>query len=252
MPVAGLWALRLYESALLRQTEAELIAQAAVLGSVFREQSHIPSQASAPGTPPQPAEAAWRMARRPGLDFALDPVQPPQPDDEAGPPADPVALAAGQALTPVLRDAQLVTLASLRITDRQGVIVATTGNDLGQSLRGWSEVARALAGEPIVSSMHRREPVQPAADGISRTAGLRVFVTMAVADPSGRVKGVVVLSRTPRSVTDTIWGKRSELAALFLLLIAGGAVLALGISRLITRPLGIVVARADGWRPVAA
>src|SRR5258708_6340421 len=86
LPVAGLWALRLYESALLRQTESELVAQAAVLVSVFREQMHIPSDASAPGTPPQPAPAALHMAGRPGLDFALDPIMSPDPDDMPGPP----------------------------------------------------------------------------------------------------------------------------------------------------------------------
>src|SRR5258708_3612963 len=175
LPVAGLWALRLYESALLRQTESELIAQAAVLASVFREQLHIPSGATAPGTPLQPGPAALHMARRPGLDFAVDAVLPPQPEDEPGRPGDPAAVAAGLALTPVLRDAQLVTLAAFRITDRRGVIVATTGNDLGHSLLGWGEVARVLAGEPIVSSMHKRDPAPVVPGGISRTQGLRVF-----------------------------------------------------------------------------
>ena len=36
LPVAGIGILRLYESALLRQTEAELMAQAAVLSAVYR------------------------------------------------------------------------------------------------------------------------------------------------------------------------------------------------------------------------
>ncbi len=245
LPVAGLWALRLYESALLRQTEAELVAQAAVLASVFREQLHIPFEASPPGTPPQPAPAALHMARRPGLDFAVDPVLPPQPQDEPAPPGDPAAVAAGQALTPVLRDAQLVTLASLRITDRNGVIVATTGSDLSRSLKGWDEVARVLAGEPIVSSLHKRDPAQVVLGGISRTSGLRVFVALPVTDGTGAAAGVVVLSRTPNSLSDTIWGKRYPLTGLILLLIAGGAALAAAISRLVTRPLGVVVAQAQ-------
>src|ERR1051325_9183163 len=36
LPVAGIGILRLYESALLRQTEAELLAQAAVLAAAYR------------------------------------------------------------------------------------------------------------------------------------------------------------------------------------------------------------------------
>ncbi len=245
LPVAGLWALRLYESALLRQTESGLVAQAAVLASIFREQLHIPSDAGAPGTPPQPAPAALQMARRHGLDFALDPILPPEPDDAPGPPADPAAAAVGPTLTPVLRDAQLVTLASIRLTDRHGVIVATTGGDLGRSLLGWTEVARVLAGEPIVSTMHRRDPAQDVPGGINRTAGLRVFVALPVADAAGGVAGSVVLSRTPASLGETIWGKRYALLELSLVLIAGGVLLAAAISRMVTRPLSVVVAQAQ-------
>ena len=245
LPLAGLWALRLYESALIRQTESELVAQAAVLAGMFREQLHMRSAASAPGTPPLVAPAGLHMARRQGLDLALDPVLPPQPGDQPGPPGDPAALAAGQALQPVLRDAQSVTLASFRITDRQGVIVASTGTDLGRSLAGWEEVARSLAGEPLVTAMHRRDPAQHVPGGFTRTAGLRVFVALAVTDTDGRVGGAVVLSRTPSSVVETVWGKRAELAGLFLLLLGGGFGLALAISRLITRPLGVVVAQAQ-------
>src|SRR5205814_9682318 len=36
LPVAGIGILRLYESALIRQTEAELLAQAAVLSAAYR------------------------------------------------------------------------------------------------------------------------------------------------------------------------------------------------------------------------
>jgi signal transduction histidine kinase len=122
-----------------------------------------------------------------------------------------------------------VTLASLRVTDRQGVIVATTGSDLGRSLAGWNEVARVLAGEPIFSGMQRRNPAQPVPGGISRTSGVRVFVALPVAAPGGAVAGAVVLSRTPNSLVDTVSGKRYELSVLFLLLIAGGAALAAGI-----------------------
>jgi signal transduction histidine kinase len=86
-----------------------------------------------------------------------------------------------------------------------------------------------LAGEPIVSAMHRRDPAQPVPGGISRTSGVRVFVALPVAAPDGAVTGAVVLSRTPNSLVDTVSGKRYELSVLFLLLIAGGAALAAGI-----------------------
>ena len=156
---------------------------------------------------------------------------------------------AGQVLTPVLRDAQAVTLASLRITDRAGVIVATTGTDIGQSLAAWAEVRQVLDGEPVAVGMHSREPAKLVPGGISRTSGLRVFVTLAVDDGSGGLAGTVVLSRTPNTLASAIWGKRWELAGLAALLLTGGAALAAGISRLVTAPLATVVAQA---RTVAA
>ena len=49
LPVAGIGILRLYESALIRQTEAELLAQAAVLAAAYRAAwlEHAPAGALA-------------------------------------------------------------------------------------------------------------------------------------------------------------------------------------------------------------
>ena len=274
LPVAGFWALRLYESALVRQTESELVAQAAVLAGAMRERLRIAPERERPSIAPErerpgiaqererpritpepgegpaaPSAAALHLARHPGLDLASDPILPPQPEDMPGGPAEPAAAAAGRALTPVLRDVQAITLSSLRITDRAGVIVATTGGDLGRSLAAWPEVAAVLAGEPVSAGMHRREPAQLVPGGISRTTGLRVFVALPVDDGAGAVIGAVVLSRTPNGLASAIWGKWPALAELALVLLAGGALLAAGISRVVTKPLAAVVAQA---RAVAA
>lgn len=247
LPLSGLWALRLYESVLVRQTESELVAQAAVLAATFREALRRDAPDAMPDTGPAlpPSEAALNLARRPGLDLADDPVLPPPSAPEPAPrPAEPHALAAGQALAPVLRDAQAVTLAALRLTDARGVVVASTGTDSGLSLAGWDEVAQVLAGAPIATSMRHREPAAPVPGGISRTAGLRVFVALPVRGAAG-VAGAVVLSRTPRDLGQAAYGKRKELAGLGALLLAAGALLATGLSRLVTRPLAVVVAQAQ-------
>ena len=138
LPLAGLLFLRLYESALIRQTESELIAQAAVLSAAFKVQRHaVIAAGSSPAQDETRAEhvpGPLDIARRPGLDLATDPVLP-QPPDPA-PASSPAALAAatGAAITPVLTEAQGVTLAAIRLTDARGVIVATTGTDLGRAL----------------------------------------------------------------------------------------------------------------------
>src|SRR5439155_8628124 len=82
----------------------------------------------------------------------------------------------------------------------------------------------------------------------SRGANLRVFVTVPIVEED-RVVGALMLSRTPRDVMQAIWGKRYQLAALALLLLVTGLVLAILVSRLVARPLDTVVAQA---RRVAA
>jgi signal transduction histidine kinase len=251
LPFTGLWATRLYESALVRQTEAELIAQAAVWAAAFREELRraTPDAAPAPaalddvGAGPSPTHIS--LLRRPGLDLADDPVLPPPPDAVPAPqPAESHAAAIGRTLAPMIRDAQAVTLSALRLTDSHGVVVASTGADLDQSVAGWDEVAKVLAGAPIATSMRRRDRVQAPLSTISRTSQLRVFVALPVEGNTGLV-GTVVLSRTPRNLVQAFWGKRWELAGLAAVLLAVGALLAAGLSRLVTRPISVVVAQAQ-------
>jgi signal transduction histidine kinase len=244
LPLSGFWALRLYESALVRQTETELRAQAAVLAGAWRAARGIAGQSLADGL----TERSLETARRHGLDLARDAVLPLAPDPHPGPPAMPEAAEAGARLLPVLRDTQAVTLAALRLLDPAGTVVASTGNDTGLSLAGLEEVEAARAGHPLAVMRRREKVATMVPGGISRTAGLRVHLAMPVLDGE-RVDAVVLLSRTPATVTQTVAGKVPEIAAvtlLLLLLVAGLAVLA---SYLITRPLDAVVAAA---RRVAA
>lgn len=240
LPLAGLQVLRLYESALIRQTEAELVAQAAVLSGAFRAERQRLAGTDTPTAPPTLPPAPVT-----GLDLADDPVLPPPPDPApATQPAAPLAAAAGDALAPVLHEAQAVTLAAIRIVDSAGVIVATTGDDLGQSLAGREEVDRALAGERVSVMRYREHPARYLPGDLRRGANLRVFVATPVIAGDG-VLGAIVLSRTPRDLAQAVWGKRFSLAVMAALLLGVGIALALVASRFITRPLGAVVAQAQ-------
>jgi signal transduction histidine kinase len=242
MPLGGLWLLRLYESALVRQTETELIAQAAVLGAAYRTAWHG-------GTPPA-AGAAGAWEPRPAvLDLARDPVLPPAADAlPATAPPSPRAAAAGAALQPVLADAQRVTLAGMRVLDANGTVIATSGGEAGLSLAARPEVATALAGRP--GAVLRGRPLQPdvGAASISRAAPFRVFVAQPVVD-GGAVIGVVLLSRTPASIRQALHGKRWELAGLAAALLAAAGLLALFTAYTVSRPIQAVAAQA---RAVAA
>jgi signal transduction histidine kinase len=246
LPLGGLWLLRLYESALVRQTETELVAQAAVIGAAYEAAWHR-------GAPPPPGEG-W-APRAAVLDLARDAVLPPAGDALAPDrPADPRATEAGAALMPVLAAAQRITLAGMRVTDAGGIVVASSGGEMGLSLRDRAEVAAALAGRPM--AVLRERPAQPGVGSasISRAAPFRVFVAHPVIDGQA-VIGVVVLSRTPASIDQALYGKRWEMAGLAasLLLAAGG--LALVVAYTVSRPIEAVAAQAravaDGARATA-
>lgn len=234
LPLGGLWLLRIYESALVRQTETELLAQGAVIGAAYRA-----TWGAAPG-----AGLAPRFAV---LDLAVDPILPPPPP---GPPAVAAAraTAVGEALAPVLAEAQRATLAAMRVTDAAGVVVASSGSEMGVSLAAMEEVAAALAGQAASRLRSRLDAEYAAPASISRGAVFRVFVALPVLD--GQVViGTVLLSRTPASIGQAIWGKRWQLAGLA----AGLVLLAAGFAGFtaytVSRPLGAVVAQA---RAVAA
>jgi signal transduction histidine kinase len=117
-------------------------------------------------------------------------------------------LFAGDIIMPVMRDAQVVTLAGIRVVDTQGIVVATTGSELGQSILHRQEVSRALKGEHV-SLLRQRisDQPQPPLVSISRGANLRVFVAMPIYMVN-RIVGAVVLSRTPRDLAHALYGKR--------------------------------------------
>ncbi len=243
LPLGGLLLLRVYESALVRQTETELVAQAAVLSAAYRVQRGALGPLGDQEPMTRIASGPFEIARRPGLDLAHDPVLPPAANpDPAGPPAA-LAAVVGAALAPVLRASQSVTLSSLRITDAHGVVVASTGTDLGMSLANLEEVRRAMAGEFVTLLRARDHKATWIPEGISRGAMLRVHVAMPVVE-DGRLLAVIVLSRTPADIMQAVWSKRQELGTLLIVVLAVGAGLAVAASRLITRPIGLVAAQA--------
>ncbi|PWC91326.1 histidine kinase [Azospirillum sp. TSH100] len=267
LPLSGLWILRLYESALIRQTESELIAQAGVVAAFYRDAwRRAGGKAEDLGPPVDPAwtrppgfDPPW-TPRFASLDLAEDPILPPAPDPVPAMASDPSAAIAGSTLGPILREAQRITLAGMRVTDRQGVVVASTGEEMGLSLARQDEVRRALAGEAASvlreRTSHDRISYRSGSDSPAvpdRSRSVRVFTAQPVLD-DGRVVGVVVVSRTPRSIADTLYGKRWHLAGLAVLLLASVGVLARLGTVAIARPLravtGLAKRTADGERGV--
>ena len=261
LPLGGIFVLRIYESALVRQTESELIAQGAFVSATYRSLAmrltarHDPhghaADDAAEGVPllyQPPAgdeDGPWRL-RNPRLDLATDVVLPPPPPALGAAAADPLAVTIGRELNPILRDAQSYTLSGIRVVDFNGIVVASTGegDELGRSLLNREEVVRALRGEPVSVLRRRSSEVLPLPlDSISRGAHIRVFVVQPIVR-GDRVLGAVVLVRTPANLKQALLGKRTALLHAGLILLAVVLALSLLTSLTISRPVHALIAQA--------
>ena len=218
-PLSGIFAMRLYESALLRQTESALLSQSAFIAASYRaalERNRIPelqdadlSHQVAPAYAVDPAsEPPWRP-RPPVLDLARDkPLSPaPLPLETAAVPHW-LAETVGRDLSPVIVEAHRFTLSSIRVLDHRGTIVATTADNLGLSVAHLPEVERALSGE-IVSLLREKEEFEEGRRGFNafeRSSGIRVHVAAPII-LNNRVMGGVLLGRTPSTLRNALRSK---------------------------------------------
>jgi signal transduction histidine kinase len=254
LPLAGVWFLRVYESALVRQTESELIGQAVLVAAQFRTEwlAAAPPGALAalPRSELPPSTDRWQPIPV-SLDLADDPILPPAPDGTTpfiAPEA--VAQRIGGSLRAMLLAAQRHTLAGMQVVDSAGLVIASTYDDEGRSLAALQEVAAALKGHPMsVLRQRSTDPYPGPVDwSISRVAGVRVHIAIPVTE-GDRIIGAVMLRRTPRNVVQALWGKRYHLMALGALLLLAGGALAAFTALTVSRPVRDAVEQA---RRVAA
>ncbi len=103
-------------------------------------------------------------------------------------------------LSEMLAEAKKQTLAGIRVTDDAGVVVASSGDGVGEDLSDDAEIRAALEGSKGLAIKPRPGAVGLRGRGLSsqsRHADVRVFVAVPV-KRSGEVVGAVILSRTPR------------------------------------------------------
>ncbi|MGR6329337.1 HAMP domain-containing sensor histidine kinase [Sphingomonas sp. XXL09] len=255
LPGFGAIFLRVYENTLVRQTEAELVAQGAALaaaaavdwpaapaaspcscGRSSPESQKVPPEAlgsclrrTACGTmvadPPDPAE----------VDLSTATILPERPSPAPAPPPAADAQAAAGRLTPVLAQTGATTLASILLLDRNGRLVA--GRAPAGSYAALPEVAAARAGIP--RTVLRRNGGYQAVyrfEWLSRAAAIRIHHARPIV-VDGRVVGVLLLSRSARALFKGLYEDRGKIA-FGILVIFGLLVLLSGvISRGITRPI---------------
>ena len=240
MPGLSAIFLRVYENTLVRQTEAELVAQGAAIAAMAEQEW--------PGAPPLSAQDR----RAPGyydpepttIDLQRGPVLDERPAPVAAAPPDPAAAASAARLQPVIDRTVQTTLASVLLLDGSGRIAAGGG-----SLAALPEVQAALGGQAR-TVLRRNGDYHPQyrLEWLSRASGVRLHHARPV-QVGDKVVGVVLLSRSPRALFRGIYEDRGKIA-LGVVGIAGLLVLLAGlVSRGVTRP---IEALSEASRAVAA
>jgi signal transduction histidine kinase len=252
LPLGGIVFFRIYENELVKQTELELISQAAFVAAIYKSEVGrlLASKGNAPSygikaAAPWPVEEPYRPIR-PQLTLSSNQIQP-RPEDgiKTDAQADAVGIAAGSRLAPIFSDAQRTTLAGIRILDYQGIVVMG-GADVGLSFVHLDEVRQALAGRyaSVMRERTLKHPPPPLVS-ISRGTGIRVFSAVPIFRED-RVIGAVLLSRTPRSILQDLYSERDTaiLVGAGLLLLAVS--LAIFTSYTIARPIHALIRQTRG------
>jgi signal transduction histidine kinase len=159
LPVLAVLSTGALNQDLVRQTQGDLYNQGALLGLMVSEEVKT-----------------RRMHHDPGAGVG-DVVEP---------------------LTDVLRQARQTTLAGIRVLDTAGVVVASSGAEIGADFSDREEVIGALGGIRSVmirprDSQSERQPLSSP----SRRARIRLYVAVPIF-LDGEMLGVVLLMRTPR------------------------------------------------------
>jgi signal transduction histidine kinase len=238
LPGFGALFLRVYENSLVRQTEAELVAQGAALTAA--------ASVAWPGGNPRPVPQAL-APEPPSIDLRMTRILPerPAPQQSAGA-ASPALRIWGDHLRPVLHMTFRTTLASILLLDAHGRILV--GAPIGASYAGLPEVQSALAGRPATTLRRNGAYRQHyALEWLSRASDLRIHHARPII-AGGRVIGVLLLSRSPRVLFAGIYADRGKIALGVVLIFATLVGLSGLLSRGIVRP---VEALGDATRGVA-
>ena len=226
--------LRVYENALVRQTEAELVAQAVALSAVAA--SDWPGAVVLPFDPARRDQPNYYNPEPATIDLGSTPILSgrPAPTPSVLPP-DPQAVAIAARLGPAIEQTSRTTLASILFLDRNGTVVR--GHGRGGSLADLTEVRSALSGEPL-TVLRRNEAYHPrySLEWLSRASGLRIHYARPVV-VNGRVEGVILTSRSPRALFKGMYQDRVKIGLGLVGTLGVLALLAILVSRGIARPI---------------
>jgi signal transduction histidine kinase len=241
LPLGGVYFLRIYENELVKQTELELISQAALISAVYKREIGVLAKETTSRDPRgqvnAPPAAGYFTPVRAGLDIRTATIRPrPQEAQKTDLRADPAVLEAGSRLSSLLLDAQRTTLSGVRILDPQGIVIGGRA-DIGLSFAHLEEFQRAKTGRyaSLIRERTIRRPTRAFAS-ISRGTGIRVFVAFPILADSGLL-GVVLLSRTPQSILEHLYQQKEKVFVLASIVLVLAVALVVFTSYAVARPL---------------
>jgi signal transduction histidine kinase len=246
LPLGGVYFLRIYENELVKQTELELISQAALISAVYKREINILTASERRQDygmkihPPAAVDDYYRPVKA-ALNLAASEIKPrPEEPQKTDLRADSIAMEAGSRLASMLLDAQRTTLSSVRILDHQGIAVGGRA-DIELSFAHLEEVQRARSGI-YASSIRERTIHRPtrAFASISRGTGIRVFVAFPIREDD-RLLGVILLSRTPQSILEHLYEQKERVLVLASVVSLLAVALVVLTSYTIARPLHALI-----------
>jgi two-component system sensor histidine kinase ChvG len=249
MPGVSAIFLRVYENTLVRQTEAELVAQGAALaatGQALWPGARSGNPASAPPVPSR--EAGYYQPEPVTIDLSINPVLPERPPAApATTPLDPDAEALAARLGPIIDQTSRTTLASILLLDRHGRVIH--GFETGGGQAQLPEVQAALKGDSR-TVLRRNGAYHPrySFEWLSRASALRIHHARPIL-VGDQVVGVLLMSRSPRALFRGIYEDRIKIALGIGVIFGVLVVLAGLVSRGVARPIEALSAAS---RDVAA
>jgi signal transduction histidine kinase len=253
LPLGSIFFFRIFENLLVRQTELELISQAAVISSIYKNQIiHSMFDPDSYGKPLpesalQPEDEKYTPVL-PKLDLSEDPLLPPRPDGvepESDARIDPVVGAIGKNLASILLDTKMTTLSAIKILDYHGNAVAGQ-SEIGLSFSHVEEIRSALEGQyqSVIRERISDEPPPPIAS-ISRGTSIRAFIAFPVIH-NNRLWGVVYISRTPKNILKNLYAQKGKVILAGLSIFGLTLLLVYFTSRTISRPVYQLIKQTQG------
>ncbi len=258
LPLGSIYFFRIYENSLVRQTEQELIAQAAVLAATFRQNVRSLAHPQTPyGRLLTTAPVALSMYKPvPPMLSLINPILTKRPDAQfclLKP--DTTSVKVAKLMTPVLRDTQQVMLTGMRVLDAQGLVIAGR-EEVGLSLAHVEEVQEALRGFYSARIRQRlSDEPPPPLYSLSRGSNIRAFIaypiieTLPAVEDAGLeqhyLQGVIYLSRTPNNILRDLYEVKANVVFVSCSVLA--IVFALGtlVSATISRPIRELIAQTE-------